>query len=370
MPPNHPSLPKTNFESARWSLEPIYIFPLKRLINTNTRCVPSGEKQTWKNGDYKVQYNYAIVHVEDDIATLTYLKFQDSESGGETSMCWVAKGNDSVVISLHWQTSEAKVSGDKMTISGGPGLLEDHPLTWVTPEEAKAIRNRPKQSVLAPKVPYPLRPGETGKLAIITGPPGSGKSTAAGIIAKKENWVYYEGDGFLVGFNPYVFPNESQVDARSDKPALFGPGMSARNAAVGAYWYNQILLETNQTTDRSPTNYFYRLMAEDIKKERARVGGDWVVAYAMNKRTDRDVFREVLGKEVVFVVLDISFDLVKERLSGRGEGEVDLAKEHYTYEPAQNDEPRTVGFEILREATREENAQGVLDLINKESAIH
>ena len=79
---------------------------------------------------------------------------------------------------------------------------------------------------------------------------------------------------------------------------------------------------------------------------------------------------EVLGDGVIFVVLDISFELVKERLSGRGEGEVDLAEVHYAYEPAQSDEPRTVAFEILRDATREENAQGVLDLINKESAIH
>ena len=257
-----------------------------------------------------------------------------------------------------------------MTITGGPALLADSPLTWITPEEAEVIRNRPKQSVLAPKVPYPLRPGQPGKLAIITGPPGSGKSTAAGIIAKKEDWVFYEGDGFFLGFNPYVFPNESQVNARADKAALVGPGMSARGAALTGYLTNQHLLETNQTTDRSPTNYFFRLMAEDIKKERARVGGDWVVAYAMAKRSDRDIFREVLGDDVIFVVLDISFELVKERLSGRGEGEVDLSEVHYAYEPAQSDEPRTVAFEILRDATREENAQGVLDLINKESAIH
>merc|ERR550519_1139765 len=175
-------------------------------------------------------------------------------------MCWVAKGNNSVVISLHGQTSEAKISEDKMTITGGPALLADSPLTWITPEEAEVIRNRPKQSVLAPKVPYPLRPGQPGKLAIITGPPGSGKSTIAGIIAKKEGWIFYEGDGFLFGFNPYVFPNESQVDARSEKPALVGPGMSTRGAALTGYVNNA--WSTNQTTDRSPTNHFFRLMAE------------------------------------------------------------------------------------------------------------
>merc|ERR1719266_2221239 len=207
------------------------------------------------------------------MATLTYLKFQDSESGATHSMCWVAKGNDGVVISLHGQTSEAKISEDKMTITGGPALLADSPLTWITPEEAEVIRNRPKQSVLAPKVPYPLRPGQPGKLAIITGPPGSGKSTAAGIIAKKEDWVFYEGDGFFLGFNPYVFPNESQVDARSDKPALFGPGMSDRVAALVQFFINQEQIGKNETNNRRPTDHYFNLMAQDIKKERERVGG-------------------------------------------------------------------------------------------------
>ena len=53
-------------------------------------------------------------------------------------------------------------------------------------------------------MPYPLNPGKAGKLVVITGPPGSGKSTTAGTLAKTNNWVYYEGDGFLFGFNPYV----------------------------------------------------------------------------------------------------------------------------------------------------------------------
>ena len=70
--------------------------------------------------------------------------------------------------------------------------------------------------------------GNLGKFVFITGPPGAGKSTIAGIIAKNHGWVNYEGDGFIFGFNPYVFPNESQVDARSDKPALIGKGMFGR----------------------------------------------------------------------------------------------------------------------------------------------
>merc|ERR1712130_961678 len=109
-------------------------------------------------------------------------------------------------------------------------------------------------------------------------------STIAGIIAKNHDWVYYEGDGFLLGFNPYVFPNESQVNARAEKPALIGKGMAARYAAIEDLFVNQYRLENNETSDRTPTDQYFTLMAENILKERNRVGGDWIAVYAMPKR--------------------------------------------------------------------------------------
>jgi hypothetical protein len=134
-----------------------------------------------------------------------------------------------------------------------------------------------------------------------------------------------------------------------------------------AFLVNQYELDNNITTDRSPTEEYYQLMAEDILRERKRVGGDWVIAQAVARRVDRDVFRRVLGEDLMFVVLDISLDLVKERLAGRGKGEEELANVHYKYEPAGEDEPNTVGFEIRREASKDENARAVLDLINSQS---
>ena len=204
-------------------------------------------------------------------------------------------------------------------------------------------------------------------LVILMGLPGSGKSTTGGIIAKDHDWVNYEGDGFSFGFNPYVFPNESQVDARSDKPALIGEGMSARGLAIVEFFVNQMQRFANITTDRSPTDRYYNLMSKDILKERERVGGDWIVTYAVAKRADRDVIRKVLGEDLIFVVLDISLELVIERLEGRGQGEEEIAQVYKYYEPAQEDEPNTISFEIKRGVTREENAQAVFDLITKKS---
>ena len=117
------------------------------------------------NGDYKLRtplggINHAIVRVDDDLISLRYLKFLDSEADAEHAMSWDEKGDDSVMITFRGETAEAKLSEDRKTITGGPGSLAWGDMTWISPEEAAVIRNRPKQPADAPTVPYPLNPGK------------------------------------------------------------------------------------------------------------------------------------------------------------------------------------------------------------------
>ena len=77
---------------------------------------------------------------------------------------------------------------------------------------------------------------------------------------------------------------------------------------------------------------------------------------------------------MIFVLLDISLDLVKKRLHGRElweeteEAVERLSAAHNMFKPAEGDEPRTLGFEVLDGETKEENAQEIFDLITKEFA--
>ena len=79
----------------------------------------------------------------------------------------------------------------------------------------------------APPCPYPLVPGAGGRLVWITGYPGTGKSTAAQIMARNHGqnhnnpsridfndiyflgYVYFEGDCFWGLKNPYIPVNVS-----------------------------------------------------------------------------------------------------------------------------------------------------------------
>ena len=45
--------------------------------------------------------------------------------------------------------------------------------------------------------------------------------------------------------------------------------------------------------DQDSIEKFYRAMAGDIKKQKLRIGGDWVVAFAVPDKDDRDTIRKV-----------------------------------------------------------------------------
>ena len=98
--------------------------------------------------------NLVIVRADDDQITMRRLKFLDAEPTADSFITWEPQNDDTIIINDGKETAEAKISADKKTIIGGPGILGH--LAWITPEEAEVIRNRPKQSVAAPEVPYPL----------------------------------------------------------------------------------------------------------------------------------------------------------------------------------------------------------------------
>ena len=50
------------------------------------------------------------------------------------------------------------------------------------------------------------------------------------------------------------------------------------------------------------------------------------------------------------------------------ESVTNMRSAHDMFKPAESDEPNTIGFEVLDEATKEENAQRICDLIAKKCA--
>ena len=109
-----------------------------------------------------------------------------------------------------------------------------------------------------------------------------GKSTSAQLLARNHGYVYYEADCFMAFKNPYValdVPNPSM--AQMYQKVLKGPGMDERKVVVKNMQNVWGDMMQNKDYDKGAMMEFYRHMAEDIAREKKRIGGDFAIAHVL-----------------------------------------------------------------------------------------
>ena len=117
---------------------------------------------------------------------------------------------------------------------------------------------------------------------------------------------------------------------------------------------------------------FLQLLVKHITQERERLGGDFAVATTVFSRKQREQLRELLGPNLVFMVLNMSKECQVERLQKRhsdSETQKKFQKMLFQYaelcEPAGEDEENAFNVEITEDMTREDVKQKILDLADK-----
>ena len=188
---------------------------------------------------------------------------------------------------------EATISDDKtisMTVTSPSHLRHIFWLFTKVPKKKEGLITK-KESVAEPPGDYTVQPNNQGDLVWLSGPPGAGKSTIAALISKMMNYVYYEADAFHKGVNPFV-PDGGDED---DQHSLIGQGMKQRKRVVVDGYRNWGIKVDNASTgfNQDSLDNFYRAMAGDIATQRLRIGGDWVVAFAVPDEDDRNTIRQV-----------------------------------------------------------------------------
>ena len=109
-----------------------------------------------------------------------------------------------------------------------------------------------------------------------------GKSTSAQLLARNHGYVYYEADCFMTFKNPYVPLDVANPSlAQLTQKVLKGPGMEERQAAVKKCQNVWGDLMAGNDYDKEVMMEFYRHMAEDIGREKKRIGGDFAIAHVL-----------------------------------------------------------------------------------------
>ena len=109
-------------------------------------------------------------------------------------------------------------------------------------------------------------------------------------------YVYYEADCFEENKNPYIplnVPNPSM--AAENQKHLTGEGVKEREALcekVEEIWNQKIFKDLPLTEEEQEwMDEQMDSLAENIMKERKRIGGDWVVAGCIPFKRQRDRIR-------------------------------------------------------------------------------
>ena len=121
-----------------------------------------------------------------------------------------------------------------------------------------------------------------------------GKSTSGQILAKKHGYVYYEADAFNLVKNPF---NDLETDNpsmhQSKMKILKGPGDKERVALVKKTQEVWGPLMEGKEYDKDVVMEYYTAMAQDIRKQKERIGGNWAVAHVVFSKDARKVMRSV-----------------------------------------------------------------------------
>ena len=116
-----------------------------------------------------------------------------------------------------------------------------------------------------------------------------GKSTTAQLLGRAKGYVYYEGDCFLGGRNPYI-----PLDAPDPSMAILGQKFLQGEGMEDRIQPAEVLMKIIYGCafpDQEQMEPVYELMCKEILRERNRIGGDWVVATCVTTRKSRDLLR-------------------------------------------------------------------------------
>ena len=114
---------------------------------------------------------------------------------------------------------------------------------------------------------------------------------------------------------------------------------------------------------------FLEIMAKHVVNERQRLGGDFAVAQAVFSRTQRDSLRELMGPDLVFIVMNMTKESQMQRISKRHAGNMPEAfmnvmiKWAEMCQPAGEDEVNAYNLDITGYMTKEEVVQKILEIV-------
>jgi len=214
-------------------------------------------------------------------------------------------------------------------------------------------------------------------------PSCAGKSTTTNLLTSC-GFIRYEGDTWCVGGDPIKEPDLIPT------PALLKTRPSEMAKAVTeAIGVGRTKLGKGEYVPWKVWEDFYRLLSRDIASRCGTMREqDFIITFAVYQRSERDYLREMLGRNLTFLLLNVPEELLAERIHDRTRHkakEKGMTLEEYCsafhpgktatevfadwklrrsgFQPKQLDEPNTVQIDVTWEMSKDHVARAAAELL-------
>ena len=324
------------------------------------------ESFPWKNGYYKPsRMNNVVFSVyQDNVKTFLYGNLDYECASGKLKLGRFGEAHAKVKSYTGKNVYDVEILIDKWMDGGtwfGKGAVSEDGarlsfwtmskeleyFDWVSKEDLLAFVDS-LDPVSAPSNHYKLQPKFTnGKFLWISGAPGLGKSTS--------------------GPNPYIPPNVEEPSLATIKQNPLKGVPKERLNIVNNGFEEFIKMIGGKGHDDKTFEEFYSILCNDIKAEKKRIGGNWVVAGTVFTKALREHIKKELGPDLVFVLLNMTIDEQRKRVLARhGEGNVGwLINVFHLFEPATAEETNTISVNVTNDMSKEDVVKKILEQIEK-----
>eukprot|EP01084_Bolivina_argentea_P236116 397116_1 len=196
-----------------------------------------------------------------------------------------------------------------------------------------------------------------GRFVFVVGCSGAGKTTLGENFKKVHNWIHFDCDAWSYG-----------QDAVHESGKAIAPEslMKRSNELIEAYdklavekgW---LALFRGENPPLSVWTPYYSLMAKEILKVRAKYNyKDMIMTQSVYPFCVREFLRSILGKELVFIILNTSKELLTKRIIARDtknaktlgktlQQYIDSFGRHTSFEQYEKQVgSRLIGFDVMR----------------------